>query len=133
MVVCALLLVGCAEPSQWDRIPLEGTVTLDGTTTNGALTLRPRAGNRGPAVTADIQDGRYRFTSRSGPVAGANTAILMMPGDPGSPPSESSITLSVDVPAEKPFELPLDFTQPVAPAPKPQRQNAFSEAMPPTK
>ncbi len=110
-MLCLLVFSGCGEASKWDRVPLAGTVTLDGATVGGSISLRPQRPVRGPTVSAKIQDGNYRFGKSDGPVVGEHTAIFMPTSEFGSR-SDVQINCVVTVPSEKPFELNIDFETP---------------------
>jgi len=64
--VLLLLLCGCG-PST-DRRPLHGHVKIDGVAIpHGSIRFLPAPGSSGPAASATIVDGEYRFTDESGP------------------------------------------------------------------
>ena len=92
----------------WDRIPLRGTATLDGSPFTGAISFRPAAGNRGPSAMTKVDDGQFKFDRQGGPVAGANTAILI------PPPREdrmaaNRVSMQADLPTSAPYTVDLSF------------------------
>ena len=109
LICTLLLLVGCAEPSRWDRLPLAGQVTLNDESFNGALVLRPGQGNRGPSVTCDVVDGRFQFSRQSGPVAGPHVAMLMLPAGQPAADQVGALTLTTEVPGDEPLQVELKF------------------------
>ena len=120
----ACLTTGCAEKSKWDRIAVKGTVTLDGKPFNGGLCLRPQRGVVGPTVSAQSEDGEFRFTTKDGPVVGNHRAILMP--QQGGKRDNSVIAQEVTV-AEDSAALALSFAtpeEPVQPTKRPARGNA---------
>jgi predicted small lipoprotein YifL len=63
-------LVGCGETGP-ERLPLSGTVTLDGQPVDDAtIVLTPR--EQGKAAAALIVDGAFTFTPESGPTPGTH-------------------------------------------------------------
>ena len=82
----------------------------------GSICLRPQRPVRGPTVTAKVRDGSYRFGRSDGPVVGEHIAIFMPTSEFGSR-SDVQINCVATVPAEKPFELNIDFQTPAEDAP----------------
>lgn len=66
------LLAGCGGDG-FSRVPLSGTVSLDGDTSrSGAITATPaQAGTSAPNATAIIENGKFSFPKDQGPVAGS--------------------------------------------------------------
>ena len=112
LLLLLVLLTGCEPDSDWGRIPVEGSVTLDGAPFDGAISFRPQAGTSGPSTMTNVQQGRFQFDRRSGPVPGPHLAILIVPDDETR--MASRIDTPVTVPTEAPFTMSLDFTTPVA-------------------
>jgi hypothetical protein len=131
--ICVLLLFfgGCSEPSKWDRIPLQGTATLDGQPIDGAISFRPARGVQGPSVNTELADGQFRFTKSNGPVVGRHDASLLLPRDPANP-NDTPIRVTVDVPVNPPFDAQLAFVKPTASA-KPQSVPAAETDVPMSK
>jgi hypothetical protein len=69
--VCAIavwVLSGCGHGG---RMPLEGTVTLDGRPLKeGAIQFNPLPGTPGPTVGGEIVDGKFTILSSGGPFVG---------------------------------------------------------------
>src|SRR5262245_47123222 len=58
----ALILAGCGARSNASRLPVTGTVAFpNGEKFNGSISFVPAEGRAGPAATAAIVDGTYRF------------------------------------------------------------------------
>jgi hypothetical protein len=73
----AALLLGCAKESGPMRVPLHGTVHIDGVQVErGSLTLLPLPGHSAPAATTPIIAGNYAFTAATGPVPGPHRAVV---------------------------------------------------------
>ncbi len=110
ILIVVVSLVGCQEKSEWPRVPLKGTVKMDGMPFSGSLGLRPESGVAGPVATTHVNDGVFAFHQQNGPVAGAHSAILM-------PPKTSRDQVSVQcrtvVPATAPFEADILAESPV--------------------
>ncbi|MFI4873935.1 MAG: hypothetical protein ACIALR_01265 [Blastopirellula sp. JB062] len=125
LLIATCFLVGCSTNTDGImRYELSGDVTFQGKpVVNGQITLEPDAqqGNKGPASTAVIKDGKYQVERPRGLVGGAYVARLTGYGAPvegggadvnyGPPlfenlemrfkaPTENS-THSFDIPAEK--------------------------------
>jgi hypothetical protein len=61
-------LLGCGETK---RMPIEGTVSLDGQPLEkGSITFRPLPGTTGPTAGAAIVNGKFVIMSSGGPFAG---------------------------------------------------------------
>lgn len=123
MLVLGALLVGC---SKWGpvRLPIRGTVSAaNGKRFSGSISFVPTEGTSGPAATATLVDGEYRFDRQNGPTAGphrvvvrrlvAKDAALKSRALTTSPASRENIvagtektlwTLSADVPADPPYQ-----------------------------
>ncbi len=113
LIIC-VLLAGCSKPSAWDRVALQGSVTVDGQPFDGSIALKPHQGNRGPSATTKVSKGEFKFSKHDGPVAGANQAILMFASGPDQP--EQSYAQSTTVPDSAPFRIEFAFATPEAEA-----------------
>ncbi len=111
MSVCRLILlgalglfclVGCGESGP-TRQPIYGSVTIDGAKLeHGAISLRPAAGTSAPAAVAPVENGKYRFTRKTGPLPG--TYSIKINVDPESEQGNAIISKSTTgstVPAAK--------------------------------
>ena len=72
---CVLLLAGVTGCSDGDsktrRLPIEGSVRFDAVPVQlGSVVFVPIKGTSGPAVTASVIDGKYKFDRTNGPVIG---------------------------------------------------------------
>jgi hypothetical protein len=66
-------MIGCGAPEGPERIALSGTVKFDGNhLPAGVIRFLPAGGTQGPATSATIQNGRYEFTKKDGPILGAH-------------------------------------------------------------
>jgi hypothetical protein len=96
LVVCGLgmlFLSGCGG-SESLRRPMEGEVRVDGVAVErGAISFLPAKGTSGPAANGTIVEGRYRFTSESGPYAGPHRVLL----DVDTQPEAAAAAGSTDV------------------------------------
>jgi hypothetical protein len=67
-VIGLLALLGCGHGG---RIPVEGTVTLDGQPLkNGTIQFRPLAGTNGPTAGAQVVDGKFAVPAQGAPFVG---------------------------------------------------------------
>ena len=120
----AVATAGCSGSGEPARVPLGGRVELAGSpVASGSISLMPEEGHSGPAVTAVIEDGRYQFDRRRGPVAGPHKLVVLLHqgnkasvmGRPASrpvPPGESTPKrweLQMEVPEREPFEYDVDL------------------------
>ena len=70
------LLCAVGVPTLWGcghdgRVPLQGTVTLDGQTLNqGTIQFRPLAGTNGPTAGAQVVAGKFLVPAQGAPFAG---------------------------------------------------------------
>jgi hypothetical protein len=73
----AALPPGCAREPGPTRVPLHGTVHVEGVRIEeGSLTLLPLPGHSAPAATTPIVGGSYAFTQATGPVPGPHRAVV---------------------------------------------------------
>lgn len=115
-LILLVLAAGCGG-STWHRVPLQGAVTLDGSPAPDAgVMFLPSGQTHGPAVTAPVRDGSYQFSRSNGPVAGAHEVRLLLApekmADGGAAREEALPSAAVTVPADRPYDLPLQFETP---------------------
>jgi hypothetical protein len=78
LLSCALAACGCAPADGPARIAVFGTVTSDaGEPVSGMISFLPQAGTEGPAATASLIDGIYKFSTINGPVAGRYRVLVV--------------------------------------------------------
>lgn len=76
VLLTTLAVGGCgSDPSvpadPYTRVPISGTVTLNGTPlAEGMIQLDPAAETKGPTVSGDISQGKFTIGQPQGPVAG---------------------------------------------------------------
>jgi len=70
-------LTGCGKGPRVFRLPVFGAVSLSsGEKPNGSITFLPDEGRSGPAATASLVDGEYRFDHDNGPTAGPHRVMV---------------------------------------------------------
>ena len=81
LIVCGGLAVsvgGCQPDDGPARLAVYGTVTYaSGDPVSGMISFLPESGNAGPAATASLIDGVYRFDTKNGPVAGHYRVVVV--------------------------------------------------------
>jgi hypothetical protein len=80
-------LLGCSAEAPSQRVPLHGSVRVDGRlVTEGSLSLLPIRQHAGPAASTSISGGQYAFTAANGPNAGPHLAVVGVtaPAEPGA-------------------------------------------------
>lgn len=101
-------------------MPLAGTVVgPGGEKFSGSVSFLPPAGASGPAATASLVDGQYRFDASDGPTPGPHRVVVTRSvpkgavmqavtgqGASGVPP-KMRWTLSIDVPDKPPYQCDL--------------------------
>jgi hypothetical protein len=82
-VLIVLSAGGCSSSPRYPRVPVTGTVTLDGKSlATGDITFEPR-GNLPTRASGPIQAGTFAFSQENGPVPGRYAvAIFGGPVDP---------------------------------------------------
>ncbi|UUO07732.1 hypothetical protein M4951_05335 [Blastopirellula sp. J2-11] len=72
LLVCGLMVfAGCAAPSDIDRIPVSGMVTVDGQPLDhGTIQFFPQGDTKGPMSGGRIANGRYQLDAITGPPPG---------------------------------------------------------------
>ena len=123
VLVLGALLVGCGK---WGpaRLPIRGTVlAANGKKFSGSITFVPTEGTPGPAATANLIVGDYRFDRENGPTVGPHRVIvtklvakdMALKSRPHANPPASAEdavaeaartvwTLSADVSADPPYQ-----------------------------
>ena len=118
-----LALIGCTSETStptdsYVRVPVSGTVTLEGTPVpKGSIQLTPAEGTKGPVTSAEIIEGKFSIEQANGPTAGKYkvsisgrpTATIKSDEMPGGTPKlvpepvptkyNTASTLETDVPA----------------------------------
>jgi hypothetical protein len=122
-LACAALVVGsgCQRADGLARLAVFGTVTSPSDVPiNGMISFLPEAGTSGPAATASLVDGVFRFDTNNGPVAGKYRVLVVKsvpdrkqkgaseaPQGAGPPPVEEwSFTADVS-PGKIEFDFPV--------------------------
>lgn len=117
------LLSGCRLGGK-DGLPVSGLVLQAGqpVPSDGTLTLLPNADNPAPAVTTSIEQGRFEFTTVTGPRPGKyealvqlfDPAVLLLSAppaeeklDPLGPEQTGEVRLAVEIRDEPPWTLEL--------------------------
>jgi hypothetical protein len=118
VVVAALALAGCAyDPynpvDNLPRVPVAGTVTLDGTPLpQGMIQLDPAPETKGTTVAAAISGGKFAIAKTQGPVPGkykvkisSRPPASVKPGEaPGGTPKPAPETLPAKYNTESTLE-----------------------------
>lgn len=113
VILATAFLVGCGGSSGPGRLPLSGTVKVNGEDIEkGAISFRPAYGHDGPAALATINKGRYGFSSSSGPVPGPHKVVI----DVDTPPTNNTVVLPAGGPKAQLTDVP--------PSGSPQQPNA---------
>ena len=74
--ICCLLVAGCGSGSSVQRLPLQGTVSVNGVPVEqGTINFFPLQ-EGGLAAIGLIQDGQYSFSKANGPCAGRNRVVI---------------------------------------------------------
>jgi hypothetical protein len=127
LLALGVAMAGCGQRGGVVRLPVYGSVTSSGEEKpSGTITFLPAEGQSGPAATAALVDGQYRFDQADGPTAGPHRVIVKRtlskdpsetpgnarpPAIPGKTPAgdgqKTDWTLSVDVPAAGPYQCDL--------------------------
>jgi len=69
---------GCAPADGPVRIAVFGTVTSEaGDPVSGMISFLPQSGTEGPAATASLIDGVYKFSTENGPAAGRYRVLVV--------------------------------------------------------
>lgn len=106
-LVGLVAMLGCGPQSSFERVPLEGTATLDGQPFSGSISLRPQPGTTGPVASAPVVDGTFAFDERTGPVSGPHVAFLM---PKKTSRHQESVYTGVDVPRREPYRIEVVIT-----------------------
>lgn len=123
----AVLLGGCLSGCRLggkDGLPVSGQVLQAGqpVPSDGTLTLLPDPNNPAPAVTTTIEEGRFEFTTATGPRPGKYEALIQLFDpevlllsappveeklDPLGPEQTGEVRLAVEIRDEPPWTLEL--------------------------
>lgn len=69
---------GCQRTDGLGRIAVVGTVTTTaGDPVHGMISFLPESGTKGPAATASLVDGNFKFDRNNGPVAGKYRVLVV--------------------------------------------------------
>lgn len=91
------LLAGCGGDPETGRIPLHGTVRVNGTLVEeGSISLLPAEGHSGPAANTSITGGEYVFSESNGPVAGPHRVVVGVVSTEDQRRSESATESALD-------------------------------------
>lgn len=73
-----LINAACQHSTELERISVSGIVESEaGAPINGMISFIPDAGTEGPAATASLGDGIYKFDKQNGPVAGLYRVLIV--------------------------------------------------------
>ena len=87
VLIVGLSLVGCGGAETGPaRIAVSGSITGPAAV-NGTISFLPTEGTKGPSATASIVNGKYRFDSTNGPVAGNYSVVIVPRRDVPKPPA----------------------------------------------
>ncbi len=98
--IMMVIASGCSEPEP-ERIPIHGTVQVDGKPIEHATLILTPASQKGVPVTTRIEAGRFAFTRQTGPHVGEYTVRVN--------PDEASIESIIEVAAENPRQAVREF------------------------
>lgn len=81
LCLCGLTFTGCGSSDGFARVPVKGSVTVDGKPlAEGVIRFIPDKGLQGQTVQAVVQNGEYALDDRSGPVAGKHRVEIEATG-----------------------------------------------------
>ena len=73
-----LVIGGCQRADGPGRIAVVGSVTSQsGDPVDGTISFLPERGTKGPAATASLVDGTFKFDRKNGPVAGRYRVLVV--------------------------------------------------------
>lgn len=73
LIVAGLLAVAGCGDEDIGRVPVEGTVTVDGMPMpSGSIVFVPAEGTKGPKAAAIVENGQFSLEREAGPVAGSH-------------------------------------------------------------
>ncbi len=87
--IALVILPGCGSSNNsLGRLPISGMVVISKSSTpvSGTISFLPK--EKGPAATAQIQEGTYQFTQQNGPIAGEYRVLIST--KPGTNPPNAS-------------------------------------------
>lgn len=85
LVICCLVsLAGCGRKGTVQRVAVDGQILFGGQPLkSGRILFIPTDGTKGPAAVASVSEGKFQFTSRTGPVVGKNKVEIESTINPG--------------------------------------------------
>ncbi len=105
-------LIGCSESGP-SRKPVFGTVSNSAANpVNGGISFLPAAGTKGPAATAAVVEGKFRFAAADGPVPGQYQVLIVPKIIKDIPKSDSAKNTAATKAKSEPKEYRLDATVP---------------------
>lgn len=76
-ILAALWTAGCGSESAIDRVPVEGTVTFNGSPVkNGQIRFYPIEGTPGPVAGSPIVEGKYSVVNKGGVPIGKHRVVI---------------------------------------------------------
>jgi hypothetical protein len=97
----AVLIVGCGDGGDLDRVAVSGKVTLDGQPlARGSIQFAPRDGDSRAAAFGEVVDGSYSIPAANGPAPGAFSVTIL--------PSEESASDATAITPDGSTEMPGD-------------------------
>ncbi len=120
IALLSCLIVGCGG-GDFDRVPVAGTVTLDGANVSGSILATPaELDAEAPNVSTAVDDGKFSFSADQAPVAGsyvfeiavAAEGATDVAGPDGDVETETAATYrkTVDIPAGGSESLSIELT-----------------------
>lgn len=126
VAVCTSSACGCKRATGPKRVALQGKVQRGGTPLpQGVIRFKLIGNGSGPAAATGIQDGRYQFDDRNGPLPGRYEVIIQAvvdskrslmqgprPANLGSSEARhvaTPWTFEIDIPAQSTFDLPFEL------------------------
>jgi hypothetical protein len=86
ITVCVITLAGCGDGSGLQRIEVTGDLSWGDGMAPGEPVAKALISflpvNDGPPVSAGVEDGHYRFNSKTGPIAGLHRVIVSVESAP---------------------------------------------------
>jgi len=96
-----ILIVGCGEGENLDRMAVSGKVTLDGKPlARGSIQFAPKDGDSRGAAHGEVLDGSYSIPAATGPTPGAFVVTILPSEESGSDATTADV--SSDMPGDPP-------------------------------